>query len=118
MSFTMCSIMAYQRAATANAEPTNSFFEADGLKLHYLDWGGDPKKRTFVLLHGGGAHAHWWDYVAPELTPHGRVLALDFRGHGRSQWTNPPHYGPPAYVDDVRGLLDILGTKVVLIGHS
>ena len=61
--------MAYEQAATVATEPTNCFFDHEDLKLHYLDWGGDPKQRTFVLLHGGGAHAHWWDYVAPELVP-------------------------------------------------
>lgn len=111
--------MGHEQAATAAiAGPTNRFFEVDGIKVHYLDWGGDPRKRTIVLLHGGAAHAHWWDYVAPELTDHGRVLALDFRGHGRSQWSPERHYGPPAYIEDVRGLLDLLGTRVVLVGHS
>jgi pimeloyl-ACP methyl ester carboxylesterase len=110
--------MAYEQAATVTTEPTNRYVDVEGLTLHYLDWGGDPEKRTFLLLHGGAAHAHWWDSVAPLLTPYGRVIALDFRGHGRSQWARPPHYGPPAYVDDVRGLLENLGTRVVLVGHS
>ena len=111
-------VMAHEQAATVLAEPTHRYVEVAGLKLHYLDWGGDPNKRTFVLLHGGAAHAHWWDSVAPLLTPYGRVLALDFRGHGRSQWARPPIYGPPAYLDDVRGLIESLGTRVVLVGHS
>jgi pimeloyl-ACP methyl ester carboxylesterase len=110
--------MAHEQAATVLAEPTHQYVEVAGLKLHYLDWGGDPNKRTFVLLHGGAAHAHWWDAVAPLLTPYGRVLALDFRGHGRSQWARPPIYGPPAYLDDVGGLIESLGTRVVLVGHS
>jgi pimeloyl-ACP methyl ester carboxylesterase len=107
-----------QAAATATAEPTHRYAEIDGLKLHFLDWGGDPRKHTFVLLHGGAAHVHWWDSVAPLLTAHGRVIALDFRGHGRSQWAVPPHYGPPAYVEDVSGLVEGLGTSVILVGHS
>ncbi len=111
-------VMAHQQAATVSTEPTHRYVEASGLKLHYLDWGGDAGKRTFVLLHGGAAHAHWWDAVAPLLTPYGRVLALDFRGHGRSQWARPPIYGPPAYVEDVRALIESLGTRVVLVGHS
>src|SRR5258705_3889426 len=111
-------VMAHEQAATVLAEPTHRYVEVAGLKLHYLDWGGDPSKRTFVLLHGGAAHAHWWDGVAPLLTPYGRVLALDFRGHGRSAWARPPIYGPPAYLDDVRGLIESLGTRVVLVGHS
>jgi pimeloyl-ACP methyl ester carboxylesterase len=110
--------MAFEQAATVAAEPTNSFFDHQGLKLHYLDWGGDPTPRTFVLLHGGGAHAHWWDYVAPELVPYGHVVALDFRGHGRSGWSSDADYGPPSYIHDVRALIDHLGTKVVLVGHS
>ena len=86
--------MAYEQAATVATEPTNAFFEHAGLKLHYLDWGGDPKKRTFVLLHGGGAHAHWWDYVAPELSAHGHVVALDFRAavRGRSTGITAPRH--------------------------
>jgi pimeloyl-ACP methyl ester carboxylesterase len=110
--------MAYEQAATVATEPTNSFFDHEDLKLHFLDWGGDPKQRTFVLLHGGGAHAHWWDYVAPELVAYGHVVALDFRGHGRSAWSRDADYGPPSYIHDVRALIDHLGTKVVLVGHS
>jgi pimeloyl-ACP methyl ester carboxylesterase len=110
--------MAHEQAATAWAEPTHRFVEVEGIKLHYLDWGGDPNKHTFVLLHGGAAHVHWWDGVAPLLVPYGRVIALDFRGHGRSQWARPPHYGPHYYVVDVRGLIGHLGTRVILVGHS
>jgi len=110
--------MAQEQAATVLTEPTHRYVGVEGLKLHYLDWGGDPDKRTFVLLHGGAAHAHWWDGVAPMLTPYGRVLALDFRGHGRSQWADSGNYGPPAYLKDVRGLIDTLRTRVVLVGHS
>jgi pimeloyl-ACP methyl ester carboxylesterase len=114
----MASTMADEKAATVATGPTSCFVEVEGLKLHYFDWGGDPEQRTFLLLHGGGAHAHWWDYLAPELTAHGRVLALDFRGHGRSEWSRDADYGPPSYVRDVRALIDHLGAKVVLVGHS
>ncbi len=110
--------MTTQPAAIADAKPTSRYAAIDGLKLHYLDWGGDAARRTFLLLHGGAAHAHWWDMVAPMLAPYGRVLALDFRGHGRSQWANPPHYGPAAYVLETRAFIEQLGTRVVLVGHS
>jgi len=110
--------MRNESAKLAEAEPANRFVDLDGLRLHYLDWGGDPRRRTFLMLHGGAAHAHWWSYVAPQLIAHGRVLALDFRGHGRSAWPRPPHYGPHAYIEDVRAVLETLGTRVVLVGHS
>src|SRR6266436_949301 len=109
--------MQQQSAATATAEPTNRFAQIDGISLHYLDWGGDAAQRTIVMVHGGSAHAHWWDLVAPSLTPFGRVVAIDHRGHGRSQWAEV--YGPASYVDDLKAFLrDHLKTRVVLIGHS
>jgi len=105
-------------ATAAQPEPISRFTEINGLKLHYLDWGGDSGKRTFLLLHGGAAHVHWWDDVAPRLTPFGRVLALDFRGHGLSQWARPPIYGPTAYVADLIKFIEQLKTRVILVGHS
>jgi pimeloyl-ACP methyl ester carboxylesterase len=112
-------IPAMEQAAAETSSPIDRFIDVDGLRLHYVDWGGDPGKQTILLMHGGAANTHWWDAVAPQLTSHGRVLALDFRGHGQSQWTQPPHYGPPAYVEDVRGLVAQLGAlPVVLVGHS
>ena len=38
-----------------------------------------------ILVHGGGAHAHWWDHIAPLLvTPARTVAAVDLSGHGDS----------------------------------
>src|SRR5579871_6866985 len=105
-------------AASAAAEPTSSFVTLNGLKMHYLDWGGDPAKGTIVLIHGGSANVHWWDSTAPRLTSQGRVLALDFRGHGHSQWAVPPHYGPAGYLEDVESFLRFAGAPVILAAHS
>jgi pimeloyl-ACP methyl ester carboxylesterase len=111
--------MRHEHAATAQTEPTSKFVRVNGVKLHYLDWGGDRHKRTILLLHGGSAHAHWWDSVAPRLTAFGNVLALDHRGHGRSEWANPPHYGPSVYKRDICSFIrEHIGTPVLLIGHS
>jgi pimeloyl-ACP methyl ester carboxylesterase len=110
--------MKAEPAATAESGPTSRYYSCDGVRLHYLDWGGDRSSRTFILLHGGSAHAHWWDGVAPILSAHGRVAALDFRGHGRSEWTRPPRYGPAGYLADLRGLIEHLGGRAVVVGHS
>jgi pimeloyl-ACP methyl ester carboxylesterase len=108
--------MQHESAAIAGAKPTSNFVEVNGLKLHYLDWGGD-RTRTIVLCHGGSAHAHWWDYLAPLLRSYGRVIALDLRGHGRSQWA--PSYGPAAHIGDLKAFLrDHMPTPVLLVGHS
>ncbi len=111
--------MEQAQAATVRTEPTSRFVTINGLRLHYLDWGGDPSRHTIVLVHGGTAHAHWWDAMAPWLVEYGRVVAFDFRGHGRSEWPRPAHYGPVAHIDDLRGFIaQHLRTRVVLIGHS
>jgi pimeloyl-ACP methyl ester carboxylesterase len=120
--------MPHQQAAIAEARPTSVFARVNGLKLHYLDWGAGhaahsarpeprPGARTIVLCHGGSAHCHWWDEVAPQLTEYGRVLALDFRGHGRSEWAAT--YGLISYLDDLTKFIkDHLRRRVVLVGHS
>jgi len=110
--------MKTQTTVAAQPEPISRFSEINGLKLHYLDWGGDDTRHTFLLLHGGAAHAHWWNEVAPRLMPFGRVLALDFRGHGRSQWPEPPVYGPAAYIEDLKQFIEQLKTRVIVVGHS
>ncbi|MBF6570068.1 MAG: alpha/beta hydrolase [Candidatus Binataceae bacterium] len=107
-----------KQAAAEQLTPSDHFVEINGLRLHYVQWDSEARERTILLLHGGAANTHWWDAVAPQLTAHGRVIALDFRGHGRSQWERPAHYGPPAYVDDVRKFIEQIGSPVVLVGHS
>ena len=122
--------MQHSEAAIAEERPTSTFARVNGLKLHYLDWGvrqpsgGHAQKHrprpvatTILLCHGGSAHCHWWDEVAPQLAECGQVLALDFRGHGRSQWAS--QYGLSAHLDDlVTFVRDHLRRRVVLVGHS
>lgn len=89
---------------------------ADAPRLHYLAW-GDPTKPVLVLLHGGGSNAHWWDGMAPTLAKRFFVVALDFRGHGISDYPEELVIG--AFNDDLEMLLDHLGShEVVLVGHS
>ena len=63
--------------------PQERRVDVDGTTISYLAW-GDPGPRGLVLVHGGGAHAHWWDHIAPLLALDRRVLALDLSGHGDS----------------------------------
>ena len=65
------------------AAPQERRVDVDGTTISYLAW-GDPGPRGLVLVHGGGAHAHWWDHIAPLLALDRRVLALDLSGHGDS----------------------------------
>ena len=68
----------------ALAAPREScWVEAEGCAIHYLRW-GDPAKPGLVLLHGGAAHAHWWSFLAPQLTHQHHVVAPDLSDHGDS----------------------------------
>ena len=72
-----------------------------------------------LCVHGGAAHAHWFDFVAPGLTPDHHVRALDLRGHGDSAWAAPHTYSFKFYAEDVNAFLERLDLNdVVLIGHS
>lgn len=90
-----------------------------GLYLHLLEWGA-PGRPGVLLLHGGAAHAHWFDrVVVPELADAYHVAALDQRGHGASDWTHPPAYATEDFAADVLGVLDALGwASAALVGHS
>jgi pimeloyl-ACP methyl ester carboxylesterase len=92
--------------------------EVGGLGLRCLEW-GEPAATGILLLHGGAAHAHWFDRVAPELAERRHVVALDQRGHGESDWARPPAYATEDFVADVVGVLDRLGwARATLVGHS
>jgi pimeloyl-ACP methyl ester carboxylesterase len=89
-----------------------------GLRLHVFEW-GTPAPSGVLLLHGGAAHAHWFDAVAPALAGRRHVVALDQRGHGESDWARPAAYATRDFVADLLGVLDGLGwEQAVLAGHS
>lgn len=57
--------------------------EVQDTSIRYRAWGksGDP---VAVLIHGGAAHAGWWDHIGPHLADHHRIIAIDLSGHGDS----------------------------------
>ena len=90
----------------------------NGLRLHMLE-AGRPGAPALCFLHGGAAHAHWFDAVTPFFVDRFHVVSLDQRGHGESQWAIPPAYGTEDFAGDLRSLMDALGwTRMTLVGHS
>jgi pimeloyl-ACP methyl ester carboxylesterase len=97
---------------------TSKRLQLEHVNLHYLDYGG-PGPLTLVCVHGGGANAHWFDFVGPSLAQACRVLAVDLRGHGDSTWAEPPVYTFEAHMQDLRVLLHAERiTRPLLMGHS
>ena len=68
--------------------------EMRGLRFYYRDWEcTKPGAQTLVLLHGYTGHARSWDSFAEAMARDYRVLVLDQRGHGQTQWAPPEAYG-------------------------
>jgi pimeloyl-ACP methyl ester carboxylesterase len=86
--------------------------------LHHVDFGGPDDAPVVVLVHGvGGSHLDW-DLLAPRLTAHFRVLALDLPGFGLSGPTRRPAT-VRRNVDVLAGFIRRTGrTPVVLVGNS
>ena len=95
---------------------SSSFVTVNGIRLHYLDWGGSGQ--TLLFLAGRGCNAHIFDHFAPRFTGQFRVLGLDRRGHGDSDHPETG-YDIDTLVEDIRQFLDSLKIdRVILAGHS
>ena len=91
------------------------FTAPDGTQLHYLDEGsGLP----VLCLSGLTRNSSDFDYIAPHLTGV-RLIRLDYRGRGGSDWADPETYTIPVEAQDALALLDHLNIdKAAIIGTS
>ncbi len=98
------------------AAPKSNFVSVNGVRLHYLDWGGNGE--TILFLHGFPGRANNFRDFAPKFTDKFRVLGLTRRGHGESEKIETG-YETDNLVEDVRGFLDAMKVdRVILIGFS
>ncbi|MBL0085755.1 MAG: alpha/beta hydrolase [Ideonella sp.] len=101
-------------------QPERQFVEVQGARVDTLAWG--PRGAPGVLLmHGNGAHAEWFSFIAPLLTDRYRVAAVSFTGMGHSD--RRPAYAVAQWADEamaaarVSGLFES-GVKPMFAGHS
>lgn len=97
--------------------PADHTVDVAGCAMHYCTWGA-PANPALVCIHGGAAHAHWWDHLAPHLADDYFVIAPDLSGHGDS--ARRDEYPREIWVEEVMAIIadaNVAGPPV-LVGHS
>lgn len=103
------------------AEPIGTrhhFFTAhDGGQMHAIEY-GPSNAAPIVLLHGVTLAAALWNHALGDLGGEFRVIALDWRGHGRSR-PGRDGYGVGVLAQDLATLLTHFDLRdAVVVGHS
>ncbi len=87
----------------------------NGVELALFEWPGEGT--PVFLAHATGFHARCWDQVVERL-PGRHCIAMDMRGHGRSEKLPPP-YNWRSFAEDTAALVRHLGLEGALgVGHS
>ena len=82
------------------------WYSADGLRLHFRDYPGDPNRAPVLCIPGLTRNARDFEGVAQRLAGKRRVIAVDLRGRGESDYAGDPlTYVPPVYLQDLGGLI-------------
>ncbi len=108
----------FERALAQAPERTRH--EVQGAQIEALSW-GQVGRPGLLLLHGNGAHADWYGFIAPLLADEYRVVALSWSGMGGSDWRTA--YSLDLYVAEAFAVAEATGlfeggTKPVFAGHS
>ena len=122
MAIALCALIAVGFVVPGRAEDAKSAFitTSDGLKIHYLELGarGSP----VILIHGYTANAEGkWvkSNIAQTLAKNHRVIAIDARGHGKSDKPHDPvKYGPRMAADVIELMDQLTIAKAHLHGYS
>lgn len=96
------------------------WYSADGLRLHFRDYPGDSDKAPVLCVPGLTRNARDFEGVAERLAGKRRVIAVDLRGRGESDYAPDPYsYVPPVYLQDLGVLIaEHCVGPVVLFGTS
>lgn len=82
------------------------WYSADGLRLHFRDYPGDEARAPVLCIPGLTRNARDFEGVAQRLAGKRRVIAVDLRGRGESDYAiDPLTYVPPVYLQDLGALI-------------
>ncbi len=89
----------------------------NGLSLHYTEWNPEGEK-CILLVHGLRVQLRTWDPVANLLSRRFRVISVDLRGHGDSDWSREG-YEVEKFAVDIHNLAVRLNlVPFTYVGHS
>ncbi|WP_203236248.1 alpha/beta fold hydrolase [Methylobacterium crusticola] len=101
------------------AAPEAGSLTVAGARIETLSW-GERGRPGLLLLHGSGAHAGWWRFIAPFLADGHRVAALSWSGMGGSDWREA--YGLDLFADEAERAAEAAGLFAagppLMVGHS
>ena len=101
-------------------EPARRFVDVDGAHIESLSW-GERGRPGLLFMHGNGAHADWWRFIAPFFADSYRVAALSWSGMGGSGHRS--HYSLDDFIAEALGVAEAEGLfeadqKPVFVAHS
>jgi lipase len=97
-------------------QPVERSFQGSQVRLCYFEW-GEACAPTVLLVHATGFHARCWDRTVAALPAGFRVIAVDMRGHGRSDKRGP--YVWETFGRDLQELTEALSLRGAIgVGHS
>lgn len=106
-----------QPVALLPGERANRIVNAD-IGIRAREW-GDPAAPAMVLLHGLRGYSGTWRNLAAAFSDRWRMVALDARGRGESDWDPRRNYYNDAYLSDLETVVDAMELgRFVLVGHS
>jgi len=99
-------------------QPAERHLAVNGLRIRFLEW-GTPDAPPLVMLHGIARVARCFAHLAPHFADRYRVIAIDMRGHGDSDWDPKGAYLVADYTADLVALAERLELRdIVLWGNS
>lgn len=100
--------------------PERQMITVSGARIELLTWGALGKP-GLLLLHGNGAHADWWSFIAPFFAKDWRVAAISWSGMGGSDWR--PAYSADLFAAEAFAAVEAAGLEAggvrpIFAGHS
>lgn len=109
---------AWFEAALARA-PERSRIDVEGAGIEMLTW-GEVGRPGLLFLHGAGAHADWWSFIAPFFADQYRIAAISWSSMGGSDWRAAyaiRQFVREAFAAVRAAQLDAAG-RPIFVGHS